>query len=80
MNELELAVKEPLPAFGVLEAGTPVVVDFEDLVLGGLDPVVVAVVALPPLSATQRTQAEAIVVPGFEYVRNHILSVIEAEG
>ncbi len=77
---LELAVKEPLPALGVLEAGAPVVVDFKDLALRGLDPVVVAVTALPPPFTTQRTQTKAIVRPGFNYLYNHILAVIEAEG
>jgi len=67
-EELELAVEEPLPALGVLEVGAPVIVDFEDLTPGGLDPVVVAVAALPPPFTASRASAEAIVGPGFYYV------------
>ena len=52
----------------MLEAGAPVVIDFEDLALSGQDPVVVAVVALPPPFAPGGTPAEAIVMPGFKYV------------
>ena len=64
----------------MLQAGAPVIVDFEDLALGGLDPVVIAVAALPPLSAAQGTAAEAVVVPCFDYVRDYVLPVTEAEG
>ena len=73
-------MKEPLPALGVLEVGAPVIVDFEGLTLRGLDSVVVAVTALPPPFAAQRTLAEAIIGPGFDYIRDDILSVTEAEG
>ena len=48
-----MAIKEPFPAFRVLETGAPVIVDFEDLTLCGLYLVVVTVVALPPLSGAQ---------------------------
>ena len=75
-----MTVKKPLSALGVLEVGASVVVDFKDLTLSGLDPVVITVAALPPLSATQRTAAKAIVVPGFEYLRDYILPVTQAEG
>jgi len=75
-----LAVKEPLLALGMLEAGAPVIVDFKDLALSGLDPVIIAVTTLPPLSAAQGTSPEAIVMPGFEYVRNHVLPVTKAKG
>ena len=67
-DELELAVKEPLLALGMAELGAPVIVDFKDLALRGLDSVVVAVMALPPLSVAQWTRAEAIVRPGFDYI------------
>lgn len=40
-NELELAVKEPLLALGVLQAGAPVVVDLEDLTVQSPDLVIV---------------------------------------
>jgi len=79
-DELELAVKEPLLALGVPEAGAPVVVDFEDLALRGFDSVAGAVAALPPFSAAQCALAKAIVVPAFDYVRDNILPVTEAEG
>ena len=46
-------MKEPLLTLGMLEAGAPVVVNFKDLILRGPDPVVVAVVALPPPFAMQ---------------------------
>ena len=64
----------------MLEAGAPVIVDFEDLTLCGLYSVVVTMVALPPLSAAQWTGAEAVVGPGFDYIRDDILPVTEAEG
>ncbi len=73
-------MKEPLSAFGVLETGAPVIVDFEDLTLCGLYSVVVTMVALPPPFAVQLAGAEAIVGPGFDYIRDDILSVTEAEG
>ena len=73
-------MKEPLPAFGVLETGATVIVDFEDLTLCGLYLIVVTMVALPPFTAAQWTGAEAIVGPGFDYVRDDILSVTEVEG
>ena len=46
-------MKEPLLTLGMLEAGAPVVVNFKNLVLRGPDPVVVAVMALPPPFAMQ---------------------------
>ena len=64
----------------MLETGAPIIVDFEDLTLRGLYSVVVTMVALPPLSAAQWARAEAIVRPGFDYIRDDILSVTEAEG
>ena len=73
-------MKEPLPAFGVLETGATVIVDFEDLTLCGLYLIVVTMVALPPFTAAQWTGAEAIVRPGFDYIRDDILSVTEVEG
>lgn len=73
-------MKEPLLTLGMLEAGAPVVVNFKDLILRGPDPVVVAVVALPPFFAVRWARAEAIVRPGFDYIRDNILLVIEAEG
>jgi len=63
----------------VLEAGAPVEVDFKDLTLCGFDPVVVTVAALPPLFAAQRAPAEAIIGPGFDYFRDDIIPVTEAE-
>ena len=64
----------------MLEVGAPVMVNFEDLALRGPDPVVVAVMALPPLFAAQWTATEAVVRPGGDYVRDNILPVVKMEG
>ena len=64
---------------GMTETGAPVVVDFEDLALGGLDTVVVAVTPLPPVPMAQRAPSETIIVPGIDYLRYYILTVTEAE-
>ena len=61
MKKLKLATEKPLLALRVLEAGTPVVVDFKNLTLDCLYPVVVAMAALPPFLVTQRTQAVTMI-------------------
>jgi len=76
---LELAVKEPLLTLGVLEAGAPVVVDFKDVTLRGLDTIVITVAPQPPLPAAQGALPEAIIGPGFDYFGDNIFLVIKAK-
>jgi len=56
------------------------VVYFEDFAVGGPNPVVVAVVALPPSLVAQRGFPKPVVMPGFDYISDHVLSATETEG
>lgn len=76
----QLARNEPFPSPSLLKACSPVVVYFEDFAVGGPNSVVVAVVTLPPPLVAQRGFPKPVVMPGFNYISDHVLSVTETEG
>jgi hypothetical protein len=61
------------------EAGAAVIVDFVDLTPGCFNPVIVAVMPLPPALAAGGAIAEAMVRPGFQNFSNLVLAVIKAK-
>ena len=61
------------------ETGAAVIVDFIDLAPGCFNPVVVAVMPLPPALAAGGAIAEAVVRPGFQNFSNHVLAVVKAK-
>jgi hypothetical protein len=61
------------------ETDAAVIVDFVDLAPGYFNPVIVAVMPLPPALAAGGAITEAVVRPGFQNFSNHVLAVIKAE-
>ena len=74
---LKLTRHVPFPVLSMFGRGASVVVYFEDFVFGGLYPIVIAVMTLPPSMSAVRSLPESVILPKEQYFLYDMALIIE---